>query len=499
MEMQFRKNPVSCLKPVLSEVQNLELTQEVRLPEGMGGADRILGVWGQCVLRSKEWRSDSLRVSGGLMVWVLYDPEEGEMPQSLESWIPFQAAWDLPEGCPEGRARVTSLPRFLDARSISAGKLMLRCGVGILAEAWSPWSAEVYQPQQEQPLVELLRSDWPVRLPREAGEKTFHQEEELTLPPSAPQPEKLVYYRAEPMAGDRKVMGSKLVFRGGTNLHMLYLSEEGQLHSWDVEVPFSQFADLDRSHSADAQADIWVSPTAVEVQLDAEGKLRYSGDMTAQYLVDDRDLLELTEDAYSPGRELEVRRQTLELPVLLDSRRENLYGEQTIQGEADLMADVSLLPDFPRIMRNADEVLLEQPAMVQALWYGADGKLHSQQQRLQEQHTLQASPQTRITAVPMAGPQPGVTLGSGSFSIRGEIPVQLQSSAGQGLPMITGITLGEVRTPDPGRPSLILRRTEGGRLWDLAKESGSTVEAIRSANGLTGESEPGKLLLIPVL
>ncbi len=43
--------------------------------------------------------------------------------------------------------------------------------------------------------------------------------------------------------------------------------------------------------------------------------------------------------------------------------------------------------------------------------------------------------------------------------------------------------------PDPARPSLILRRTGEGGLWELAKACGSTVEAIRSANGL--EAEPG--------
>ena len=66
------------------------------------------------------------------------------------------------------------------------------------------------------------------------------------------------------------------------------------------------------------------------------------------------------------------------------------------------------------------------------------------------------------------------------------------------MPMVTQLEAGEKREPDPNRPSLVLRRANG-RLWDLARASGSTMAAIREANGLTGEPEPGKMLLIPVM
>jgi len=52
--------------------------------------------------------------------------------------------------------------------------------------------------------------------------------------------------------------------------------------------------------------------------------------------------------------------------------------------------------------------------------------------------------------------------------------------------------------PDPNRPSLIVRRAGANRLWDIAKDSGSTVEAIQKVNGLQGEPAPDQMLLIPV-
>jgi hypothetical protein len=65
--------------------------------------------------------------------------------------------------------------------------------------------------------------------------------------------------------------------------------------------------------------------------------------------------------------------------------------------------------------------------------------------------------------------------------------------------MITAVELGQQKQPDPNRPSLILRRAGDQRLWDLAKDSGSTMDAIRRANGLKGDPLPDQMLLIPVI
>ena len=69
----------------------------------------------------------------------------------------------------------------------------------------------------------------------------------------------------------------------------------------------------------------------------------------------------------------------------------------------------------------------------------------------------------------------------------------------EGMTMVTGLQLGEHTAPDPQRPSLILRRSGDAELWDIAKECGSTVDAICKANGLAGQPEEDIMLLIPVI
>ena len=497
MELQFKKSEFSCLSTAVREVRNLEQTQEIKLPDSMPDIGKVLAAWGQCVLRGKEWNTDSIGMSGGMQIWVLYAPEDGTQPRVIDSWIPFQLRWELPQGTPEGKMRVGCMMRFVDARSVSARKIMVRAGVSALGEGWVEQQKMTYVPEKIPEGIELLRSTYPVRLPREAGEKMFALDEDLVLPPSAPIPEKILYYGWEHRSADRKVMGNKVVFKGSGNLHVLYESEEGQLHSWDFEVPFSQFAELDGSYSGEAQADVLFCPNNLELELDDEGHFRLKCAVVGQYLVDDLQKVEVVEDAYSPRQELELRQEMLELPVLLESRQENLYGEQTIHADADIAADVRMLTEYPRLRRMSDRMEMEMPASFQVLYYGENGTLQSAIARWNGQLSIPAHENSQIAAMPIPG-LPVAVPGSDNIGVNGEIPVQIVTTANQEIPVVTGISIGQQCRMDPNRPALILRRAGEDRLWDIAKGSGSTVDAIRKANGLEAEPAPGQMLLIPV-
>ena len=126
----------------------MEQTQEIKLSDGMPDIGRVLAAWGQTILRGKEWRSDSVSFSGGMMVWILYAPEDGSEERCIDGWIPFQMKWDLPERTEEGSIRIQCLTRFVDARSVSARKLMVRVGAAAMAEACVPKTAEIAAPAE---------------------------------------------------------------------------------------------------------------------------------------------------------------------------------------------------------------------------------------------------------------------------------------------------------------------------------------------------------------
>lgn len=498
MELQFRKTICSCLKQAVHEVNNLEQTQEVRLPDSMPDISRILGAWGQVIMRGKEWRSDRIQSNGGIMVWVLYAPEDGSEPRCVDTWIPLQMEWDLPETDREGTIRVRWLPRFVDARSVSPRKIMLRVGVAALGQAHIPMEADIYVPDEVPEMVELLRRTYPLTLDKEAGEKAFVLDEDLMLPAASPGAEKLLYYTVQPDASDCKVMADKLAFRGSANLHVLYRSEEGTLHSCDLELPFSQFAELDASYGKDVSADVTMGVTGLELELDEEGHLRLKCGLVAQYLIRDRVPVELVEDAYCTDRAYELNSRQLELPAVLDVRSDTISAGQNLPGTGSRVADAVFMPDFPRVRRKEDSVEMELPGLFQVLYYDEEGTLQSGIGRWEGQWSMKADPASNVNVSVMPAGRPQTALTGDGIDLRSDVQLQTGTVSGSMLSMVAGMEIGEKKEVPANRPSVILRRCEREPLWNLAKEYGSTVAAIKEANRLQEEPDAMRFLLIPV-
>ena len=490
MEIKFNQTLCRHLRRAVDQIQTQEQTQEVRLPDTMPDIGRVLGAWGKPLIRSKEWRNGGMNVTGGVMAWVLYTPEDGSEPRSYETWIPFQLKWEFPETQRDGFIYTQPLLRAIDARSTSARKMMVRANISALGRGLESVETEIYSPQEVPEDVQLRTAVYPMELPCECGEKLFQTDDELDAPPM----EKVLRYDVRPVIQEQRVMASRLVFRGKSLVHILYLSD-GKVCAWEGEVPFSQFADLDGEYGSNATAQI--TPLLTNMELDmVENRLQLKTSLAVQYLIYDRCMVELVEDAYSPRRSVELQQQELQLPMRLDLRTELLQPEQTIHGDAETIVDVCMHSDHPQRQQNGDSVGLSVPGAFQMLYYDPAGNLQSGTARFEMNTGLEADANALVDGSVVDMEKPQAILSGDGVGLSGAIQLAVSTFAQRGQPMVTGLELGELRESDPQRPSLILRRYDGLSLWDMAKECGSTVEEICRANG--GEPEPGKMVLIPV-
>lgn len=491
MQLQFHKTVCPCLQQVKRQVQNQEQTQEVRLGDDMPDIGRVLGAWGQVLLRSKEWQNGSMSISGGVMAWALYAPEDGGQVRWVDTWIPFQMKWDIPDTQYDGVIRCQCLLRGIDARSTSARRLMLRVSVGAMAEAMLPGEFAQYTPEEVPEDVALLKNTYPFCLPQEAGEKPFELEEILNLPPAAPKLGKLIRYELTPQILDKKVMGSKVVFRGAANLHIVYLTEDGTVQSWNFELPFSQYGELEGDYDHDATAQIIPAVTGIEMDVDEEGNLHLKAGVTCQYVISDRNMVTVIEDAYSPKREVAVQTQTQQVPVILEQLTQTVHAQQQLDREVGRVADVAFYPDHPRMTQKEGGIEAELPGQFSVLYYDGEGALQGATSRWEGSMSLSAGPEVQMDGLVFCN-------GKTQQDLQADIQMELTGSSRQGIPMVTALELGAEIQPDPNRPSLILRKAGDEKLWDIAKRTGTTVEAIRDANKLTDEPEKHQTLLIPI-
>lgn len=497
MELQFHKTVYPCLRQIRREVQNQEQTQEVRIPDGMPDVGRVLAAWGQVLIRSKEWRSGTMGISGGVMVWVLYTPEDGGESRSVETWIPFQMKWDLPETERDGTIYTVCLLRSADARSISARKIMVRTNVGVLAEALVPTDVPVYKPVEVPQDVQLLKNTYPMQILKEAGEKIIQMEEELTMPSSGSKPNKILRYSLQPELVDQKVMAGKLVFRGAAILHILYRGEDGKLYTWDYDIPFSQYSELEQSYDNSAQARISLGVTNLELDME-DDHLHLRMGLTGQYVICDTVAIEVVEDAYSPRRPVTLIKEPLEMPMVLDDTTQILHAEHSGDYQGEKVVDIAFYPDHAYLTNQEDTSEAVLSGQFQMLSYDGEDILQSTTVNWEDTKQILKSPDTVADVTVWSSGKPQGNLGSGVLHLRSDIALNTIISAAQAMEMVTGLDLADITEPDPNRPSLILRRMGDDSLWDIAKKYGSTVAAIEKANTFQTEPDKDRILLIPI-
>ncbi len=495
MEIQFEESTCRCLKRAVCQIQDQEQTQEIRLTEAMPDIKNVLCAWGQILIRSKQWNSGSVSVSGGVMVWVLYAPEDGSQCRNLETWVPFQMKWDNPDSQHDGTICVQPLLVRVDARSISARKIMVRTQVQLYMQALEPTVRQVFRPGALDEDIQLLQKSYPAVLPLEAGEKQFSIEEELDLGQNV---DTLVRYTLSPEILEQKVMAGRLVFRGQATLTVLYMDMEGQCRSVKQEFGFSQYTELDRDYGNNAEAHVMPVCTGLELERQENGSFLMKASLAAQYVIYDRVMLDITEDAYSISRSVDLQQQALQLPVRLDTLREELSVEGNIPDIQGAPVDISFLPEHPVCRQSGEVAAITVPVYIQALGYDETGGLCAGTCQGEARWEIPSDPDNLLDAYLFGTPDVQAAPDGDGLTVLAKIPVMAEASRDSSMKMVSGLVIGQAQEKDPQRPSLILCRVGENTLWEIAKECGSTVEAICNANQIQGEPENGKMLLIPI-
>lgn len=493
MELQFPKSAFGYLRRAAWEIKNEEQTQEIRLADSFPDIGNIIGAWGQPLVRSKEWLGSGMRVSGGVMAWVLYLPEDGGPARCVDAWIPFQLHWDFPQTQHDGTMRVMCLLKGIDARSVSARKIMVRSLVSAVGEALEPVHADIYRPEVVPEDVQIQRRSYPVCLPAEAGETVLTLDEELMPNISEGRINRVIYCCVEPELTDQKVLADKVVYRGNAVVHFLCECENERLCGFDFDVPFSQYAQLEQIYEPGTAADVLPAITNLETELQENGTLRFKAGIVGQYVVYNKSVVEIVTDAYSTNRPTILRQQVLELPAVLDMRQETLKVESAIE-EGMQIVDAALFLSQPAQYKDIHKTRVEIPGTFQTIGYDSDSRVVGNGVRWEREHEI--SMDDGAILLSRCRPKGRKTI-TGS-AVGCDLTVDMLISALTDIPMVTGLELGEPIAENTDKPSLILRRVGDCSLWDIAKTYRSTVEVIREANGLTEDPLDDKVLLIPV-
>jgi len=372
---------------------------------------------------------------------------------------------------------------------------MVRTNTCVRMQAFVPGEYGLYQPEHVPEDVQLLQKKCQLTVPGEAGEKAFTLEENLEMNPSEPKPEQVIRISLTPQVLEKKVLADKLIFRGVGVVHILYRAGDGHLYSRDFDVPFSQYEELNREFDPEATVSLEMVVTNLELEDTPEGIFHLRAGMSGQYVIYDAVTADITADAYSPFRTVDMKWQPLDVPGIREQSIQTVTAQADPRVDIMRPVDVTFWTDPPYISRDGEFTEADLSGTFGLLYYDPEGQL--QYVSSSWEHQMQY-PDGEVMRLQMTL-RPGGKAQLGAGMLCADLQIESDGVSDTPVQMICGMELGQPAEPNPQRPSLVVTRAGSSSLWELAKNHGSTVSRIQEANDLQAEPAGDRILLIPTL
>ena len=495
MEMNFDCKYIHHLKSVINETKNQEITQEYRLPEDMPEIGSVLGAWGQCVVKEKRWLGNQVEVAGEAIVSVAY-LEASEAVQCIETCVPFQFIWDIQNIGKDGHINVVCNAVDVEARVSSARKIIIRAEILANVNAFVSCESTISVPDESADHIQFLTRDYQFLVPMACGEKAFPINEMIKVSATYPQIHRMLKSFVRLEITDKKVITSKVVFRGVALISLSYLSNDGAICSWEGEIPFSQYANLDGEYD-DCYIRLQPVLSGVENKYNAENEIAVSIGVICQYTVFGYQNLRLIKDAYAPGMYTEIHESLLNIPTLLLHEEELVHMEHQVDIPARTVMDVSVLPGKPILNHenSREQVLL--PVEIKIIYSDMDSKIQCEHIRITKQIDEAADVDVHKSYDCVLSGTPRASVSASGCCVGFDVLVCSMQPAEESLRVIESICTYE-QEPNEKKASLIIGRANGCSLWEIGKKYGASVDRIKKINSLSAEPEYDKVLIVPI-
>lgn len=501
MELELKKNNLQCYQQVLDTTVCQEETLEAIVPDACPDMARIISVCGQVCLSEKQVTDGQINVSGQVDACVLYESEEGGDIQKIAVRLPFKTqvtaeilgqgdeVFVIPTLC-SGEARMLN-PRkvlvkveiMLEISGFQGNNLTLCCGV---EEAKSQGMEERMTTTEVRPLCSVQS-------------KQFTFDESISLQGNG-ELDDILSLRISPNCTESKLIGNKLIFKGDTDIQIMYLDTEGQLQHSHHNLPFSQIMEVDDvgegSHSS---VSVVLESFHANPSYEGARTLDLTLDCMAQATVRGAKHLELLEDAYSITHHVLVDKEKYTLVTVAEEfttpqpLRQIFETTMPVQIVEDSWVSVGKVTQS----RADSHITFTCDLSISMLCCDESGARNTLTFTQNISHKTECSDDVvsccrcYCTGDVFSAPAPG------GVEVRLTPEFLYTMVEGTPISVVTSASLGEAR--DRVNASVVLRLPQQNEtLWDIAKSYGTTTNQIIQANQLQEDCPPvGQMLLIP--
>lgn len=482
-----------------------EESMETIVPDSFPDAETISGCWANLTMRSKECSAGRATISGSAKANIIYEPADGTAPRSLSLTMPFNLEYYAPSVTEDSRSMVQLSLLAAEGRVVNSRKLQVRLTIGAQFSIYDP--AEITYCSEltcEEPL-EVMNTELSMLMCSHMKEKNFTIKDELQLNDGKPSVSDILMYDLSFIVNDKKMVGSKLVYKGDVAVAVAYRSPEDVIDSQVFTLPFSQIVDFDNADE-DCDPVLTLVPTAIDLQISDDyteslNRFQLELGVAAQVALLTQQEIKPIVDVYSIERSCQTSTAELKYTSLLDAMCLEKEAREDVQTSEPVSKVLTVAVSLPKreVRHSGDQMEIRQVVEATALCLSSSGKLFSEKKRMELPVSMALASDARADVrVGLRGVPNATAMGS---TVSFDIPIgfEVEALADASVDVVESVQLADAAYDKKSMPSArILLRAEGD-LWQMAKRYGARVDDIMALNGIEDRSEElgGRMLLIP--
>lgn len=498
MELELKKNTLQCYKQVLETTLSLEETQEAIVPDACPDMARIISVTGQVCLTEKQITDTDLTISGQVETTVLYQSEEGNDLQKISLRLPFQTKMETQTPLDE----IFVLPTLQngEGRMLNPRKVLVRLDIMLELSGFqsSLLSLSYGIEGEKKQTMEQKISTTEIRPLSSVQTKHFTFDESISLQ-GAGDLDQVLSLRIYPNCTESKLIGNKLIFKGDTDIQIMYLDTEKNLNHSRHSLPFSQIIEIEEvGEGSHATVSIVLENYFANPSYQGARTLDLTLDCMAQATVRDQQHLALLEDTYSTTHQINLEKEEYTLITLA----EECTAPQPLRQIFETTMPVHLVEDSwvstgkVSQIRNDNQITFSCDLSISILCCDESGARNTLTFTQPLNYTTDCNENTVSCCRCKAANDIFTSPVTGGIEVRLTPEFHYTMVEGSAITMVTSATLGEAR--QRGNASVVLRLPQPEEtLWDIAKNYGSTTAQIIQANKIEDTPTLGQMLLIP--
>ncbi len=508
-ELKLTTYPLSISDVVLDTAVEQSLELDFLLPDYEPEVFTVLKARATPIVQRTVVNGGRLEISGSCSVTVFYLSEQPGDLRAVRQSAPFTKTVELKTALvSEGYIQCVPCTYFINARAVSSRRLEVRCGISLRTRLIDISECPVIT-DAEGMGVQLHCTEIMAPLSRKSGYKRFTMSEDLQLGQAKPAFGSLLDadYHFEPT--DQKLMEGKIICRGDLITRILYCPEGGgapERMEWSE--PVSQILEI----PGITEEDSWeLHAEGIEATFEPireEGgcrSLSAEWNLTLCVTADRSETVRVADDGFSCRYPAQTQVRSLALTQVLGTIHQtaSVNGNIEVDGIDSLYAVLPSLGEYSCHAEKTAEgetLTLSGTVEVTAL-YSING-------------TVALTDKTLLYEAPFSvGGEnmtffPSISILSADGRVRPdgvELEIRLSVSGNiyqvKEQKMLTGI---EIEKENPfstdGAAIRICYAEPGESIWEIAKRSKTSMQAMIEENGLSGETvEQRQMLLIPMV